>query len=47
MILTKVTKLKSSPIEKNELKKDKKVPGGTTYMYVSLKTLRLDNSHIT
>lgn len=24
MILTKVTKLKSSPIEKNELKKDKK-----------------------
>lgn len=46
MILTNLTKLKSSPIEKNELKKDKKkVPGGTTY--VSFKTLRLDNSHIT
>lgn len=44
MILTKVTKLKSSP-KKNELKKDKKVPGGTTY--VSFKTLWLDNSYIT
>lgn len=46
MILIKVIKLKSSLIEKNELKKDKKVSGGIIYMYVLFKILRLDNLYI-
>lgn len=45
MILIKVIKLKSSLIEKNDIKKDKKkVTSGI--IYVLFKILRLDNLYI-